>query len=228
MHTPSSYSTPALLIEPDPTLAQKFRERLITDCCLPLDLEIVPSVQKGLTYLRTHQVIVVLMNLVLPDVNSREAVGLLRQTANSSALIGFSRPTDITLLLDAICAGAHEVLPTIPPSAEALSLSIQSALIRANRTLRAEGLPPPVVSMPTAPMPLSKVTHDVNNSLTSIKGFADILLARLSAEDPSRYCAEQIQQACAKAEILIKQLPGSSVASSSLRPSDSLNTSSAA
>jgi DNA-binding response OmpR family regulator len=214
MHTtPSSYSTPTLLIEPDPTLALRFQELLTTDCCPVLDLGKASSFQEGLTYLRTHQVTLVLMNLVLPDATGRQAVHLLRQTANSSALIGFSRHPDTSLLLDAIRAGAHDVLLAIPPSAESLGLSIQSALIRANRTLRVEGPPPPVVSRPTAPMPLSKVAHDLNNSLTSIKGFADILLARLSAADPSRHCAEQIQHACAKAEVLIKQLSGSPAAS---------------
>ena len=224
MHTaPSSTSTPALLIEPDPTLARRFQELLTTACCPTLDLGIASSFREGMSYLRAHQVTVILMNLVLPDSSGREAVGLLRQAASSSALVGFSWPPDRTLLLETIRAGAHEVLFTMPPSAEALNLSVQCALIRAARPLSS----PPSASIPASSVQLSKVAHDLNNSLTSIKGFADILLARLSAGDPSRHCAEQIHHGCAKAEVLIKQLAGTSLPSSSLHPSDSSNTTAA-
>ena len=218
MHTPSpSCPTAALLIEPDSTLARRFQEVLTTEHCPTLDLRIVSSFREGVSYLQTHQVTVILMNLVLPDSNGREAVGFLRQSASSSALIGFCRPTDTPLLLDAIRAGAHDVLFTMPPSAEALNMSIQCALVRAARPL----IPPSTTSIPTSSMSVSKVAHDLNNSLTSIKGFADILLARLSAEDPLRHCAEQIHHGCAKAEALIKQLSGASIPSSPLLPSDS-------
>lgn len=224
MHTPpSSNSTPALLIEPDPTRSLRFQELLTTECCPALDLGIAASFREGVSYLRAHQATVILMNLTLPDSSGQEAVGLLRQTARSSALIGFSWPPDTTVLLEAIRAGAHEVLFTMPPSAEALNLAIRCALIRATRPLPS----PTPASIPTSSMRLSKVAHDLNNSLTSIKGFADILLARLSAEDPSRHCVEQIHHGCAKAEILIKQLAATSLPSSSLRPSDSSDTTAA-
>lgn len=224
MHTPPpSGPTGVLLIEPDPTLARGFQELLTTEHCSTLDLRIVSSLREGVQYLQAHQVTVILVNLILPDSRGREAVGLLRQTTSSSALIGFCRPTDTALLLDAVRAGAHEVLFTMPPSATALNLSIQCALVRATRTLR----PPSPISIPTSSLSLSKVVHDLNNSLTSIKGFADILLARLSVEDPSRHCAEQIHHGCAKAEALIKQLSGASIPSSVLHHSDSSNATAA-
>jgi len=205
MSTPASSA--ALLIEPDPDLAKTFRELMAVAYHASITLDVASSLHEGLTYLRTHHVPLILMNLSLSNHSGREAVTQVRQAADSSAIIGFHRTTDITLLSDAIRAGAHEVLPLIPPSAETLRLSITSALIRATRPLTDTPPAPSDGANPTSNAPLTKIAHDLNNCLTSINGFADILLARLSAEDPSQYCAEQIKLACTRAEHVIKQLP---------------------
>ncbi|MDH5193906.1 MAG: response regulator [Nitrospira sp.] len=228
MPTQCSSSSAALLIEPDPNLARSFRELIVFAYHSSVPLEILPSLHEALTYLQTQHVPLILMNLALPDDTGREAVKRVRQTASSSAIIGYHRTTDTTMLSDAIRAGAHEVLPLIPPSAETLRLSITSALIRATRPLTATEPAPPATTSPTVAFPLGKVAHDLNNCLTSIKGYADILLARLSAGDPSQYCVEQIKLACGRAEIVIKQLPHTTSTSSAPQPSTPINNAPAA
>ncbi len=207
MPTELPSSSAALLIESDPAIAQAFQDLIVLAYHSSVTLDVVCSLSEGLTYLQAHHVPVILMDLSLPDSAGRKAVDLVRETAPASALIGFHRTTDTTMLSDAIRCGAHEVLPVIPPSAETLRLSITSALIRATRLQTATEPVPSVDAHQTLSLPLAKVAHDLNNCLTSINGFADILLARLSAEDPSHYCAEQIKLACTRAECLIKQLP---------------------
>ena len=202
-----SSSHAALLIEPDPHLTMALRELIAVAYHSSLTVDAVSSLHEALTYLQTHHVPLILMNLSLPDDAGREAVGLVRQTASCSAVIGFHRTIDATMLPDAIRAGAHDVLPVFPPSAETLRLSITSALIRATRPLTTTEPAPSAGAHPAASLPLAKIAHDLNNCLTSINGFSDILLARLSPEDPSQHCAEQIKLACARAESLIKQLP---------------------
>ncbi|MFO0699225.1 MAG: hypothetical protein U0236_08355 [Nitrospira sp.] len=228
MPTQVPSSSAALLIEPDPDLVRAFQELIALAYHSSITLDVVSSLQEGLTYLQTRHMPLILMNLALPDNAGRAAVELVRQTAKSSALIGFHRTTDTAMLSDAIRAGAHEVLPIIPPSAETLRLSITSALIRATRPLTttesisATGSPPP------SSISLAKVAHDLNNCLTSINGFSDILLARLSAEDPSRHCAAQIKQACARARNVIQQLPRMTSACSPPQPSEPVNNAPAA
>ncbi|MBX3306662.1 MAG: hypothetical protein KF751_11495 [Nitrospira sp.] len=207
MSTALSSSSAALLIEPDPDLAQAFRELIVLAYHSSVTLDVVLSLKEGLTYLQAHHVPVILIDLSLSDDAGRDAVECVRETAASSAIIGFHRTTDTTKLSDAIRAGAHEVLPVIPPSAETLRLSITSALIRVACPRTVTKPVPSADAHRTLSLPLMKVAHDLNNCLTSINGFADILLARLSAEDPSQYCAEQIKLACTRAESLIKQLP---------------------
>ncbi|HMS84739.1 MAG TPA: response regulator [Nitrospira sp.] len=218
MSTQLPSSSAALLIEPDPDLVRMFRELIAFAYHSAVPLDVVSSLHEGLTYLQTHRVPLILMNLSLPDNAGRSAVELVRQTAGSSAIIGFHHATDTTMLSNAIRAGAHEVLPVIPPTAETLRLSITNALIRATRLLTttepapSTGVPPPLSA------PLAKVVHDLNNCLTSINGFADILFARLPAEDPSRYCAAQIKQACTRAQDFVRQLPRMTNTSSSSQP----------
>ena len=206
MLTELSSSSAALLIEPDLDLVRTFRELIALAYHSSATLDVVVSLEEGLTYLEAHHVPVILMDLSLSGNSGREAVERVRARATSSAIIGFHQTSDPTKLSDAIRAGAHEVLAIIPPSAETLRLSITSALIRAARPQPVTEPVPSTEALPTASFPLTKVAHDLNNCLTSINGFTDILLARLSAEDPSQYCAGQIKLGCTRAAGLIKQL----------------------
>jgi signal transduction histidine kinase len=53
---------------------------------------------------------------------------------------------------------------------------------------------------------LSKLVHDLNNAITSINGFADLLLTRLPLDEPTRASAEQIRKAGTRAAALVKAL----------------------
>lgn len=207
MPTQIPSSSAALLIEPDPDLAGTFRELMTLAYHSSVTLDAVASLHDGLMYLQTHHVPVILMNLSLPEHAGREAVERVRQAAGSSAIIGFQRTPDAAMLSHAIRAGAHEILPVTPPSAETLRLSITSALLRATRPLTSTEPLPSSDAPPASSVSIRKAAHDLNNCLTSINGFADILLARLPADDPSHRFAEQIKLACARAENVIKQLP---------------------
>lgn len=53
---------------------------------------------------------------------------------------------------------------------------------------------------------MPELTHALNNAMTSTNGFADILLARLPANDPARACAEQIKLSGKRAAALVQEL----------------------
>lgn len=203
----SPLSSVALLIEPDPDRALVFQELMASAYHASVTPDVVSSLDEGLAYLQTHHVPLIFINLSLPGQAGRQAVEQVRQVAPSSAVIGLHQTTDTTILAGAIRAGAHEVLSLIPLSAESLRLSVSTALIRASSPLTTIQPTLSTQANPTLSLSLAKVAHDLNNCLTSINGYADILLARLPEEDPSLGCAEQIKLACTRAESLIKQLP---------------------
>ncbi len=201
----SSRSLSVLLIEPSAGLATKIQELLICQFHASLDLGIARSLREGMTHLCTHRVDLVLMDLALPDYKDLDAIRALRMTAPASALVALSTAANEALLLDAIGAGAHEVLSVAAPSAQELRSVIDRAIVRAGHlgagAASALSIPPPSLS-PAPP----RIVHDLNNVMTSINGFADLLLTRLPPDDPARASAEQIRKAGTRATALVKAL----------------------
>lgn len=201
-----THPTSILLIEPARGPAMRLQEGLLAQQEGPLDIGVARTLREGLTHLRTHHVDLVLMNLTLPDDKGLDAVRALRLAAPTCALIALSAVPDETLFLDALCAGAHEVLAVASPSASELRITVERALVRARRG--ASETQSASRSSAAGACASPRVIHDLNNVLTSINGFADILLARLPSEDPARSCAEQIRHAGTRAAALVKSLEG--------------------
>ncbi len=201
-----SNSISLLLIEPKKALVQRFQDVLAKSFSAAPTPQVVSSLQEGLNYLDNREVAVVLTDLVLPDSSGPDAVRILRRTAPSSAVVAFTESGDMALLLEAVQAGAHEAPPNVLLLPEELTLTIQSALIRVRsskiHTETAQSHFPIAASPPSLP----KLAHDLNNALTSINGFTDILLARLPADEAPHRCAEQIKDACDRASSLARDL----------------------
>lgn len=203
--TPTPSSLSVLLLGPRTDLMTTLSIWLMDQFPATVDLATAASLHEGMSRLCTHRATVILVDLSLPDGSGPDAVSALRRVTPSSALIAFSSTGDESGLLEAIRAGAHEVLPTPLSSPHSLSHAIQSALIRSGmRTAHTEprSLAPPFATSTS----LLKVVHDLNNALTSLNGFADILLARLPSEDSTRNCAEQIKKSVVRATALIQAL----------------------
>lgn len=194
-----------LLIEPYSGLAIRLQELLIAQFHTRLDLGIARSLREGMTHLSTHRVDLVLMDLTLPDYKGLDAIRALRMTTPATALVALSTAANEPLLLDAIGAGAHEALSVAAPSPQELRSVIERALVRAAQpgtgTASATVVPPPS-SSPAPP----RIVHELNNVMTSINGFADILLTRLPPDDPARTSAEQIRKAGTRATALVKAM----------------------
>ena len=203
--------TSILLIESKKSLALKFQDLFTMFFPTIPSLQVAASLQEGSDFLNSCGVSLILLDLDLPDSAGPNAVQLLRATAPRSAVIAFTESGSMNVLLGAVQAGAHELLHTIPPSPQELSLAIHIALIRiSSSTISAQT---PQSHVPTAPSPssMAKLTHDLNNALTSINGFTDILLARLPEEDSSHRYAEQIKDACDRAGLLSREMASLSV-----------------
>ncbi len=195
-----------LLIEPKKALALKLRDLLAKSVSTAPNPQVVSSLQEGLTYLGSHEVALVLMDVMLPDSRGADAVRILRTATPPSAVVAFTETGDRALLLEAIQAGAHETLPNVLLSPEELTLVLHRALIRVSSSNIPAESAQSHAPMAVSPNSLPKLVHDLNNVLTSINGFTDILLARLPAEEAPHRCAEQIKESCDRAANLVRDL----------------------
>jgi CheY-like chemotaxis protein len=203
--TPPTVPTSILLIAPERSHVLKLQELLMGRFLPAIDLAIAGSLREGMTYLCSHPVALTLMSLSLPDYKGLDAVRAVRLAVPESALIAYSATPSIRLLLDAVRAGAHEVLSLADTSADTFHLAVDCAMIRATQPVgQAEAFAPDRPHPGSATMP--QLVHDLNNTIMSINGFADLLLTRLPAEAPSRACSEQIKRAGTRAAALIKSL----------------------
>jgi DNA-binding NarL/FixJ family response regulator len=203
----SEASPPAsvLLIESERSLALKLHDLLFDTFHESLDLAVAGSLRDGMTYLCSHRVPLILISLEVSDYKGLDAVRALRLAAPDSGLIAYGSVVHEALRLDAIRAGAHEVFSITDASVDTFRLAAECAIARTNPHQRdADSLTPghPISTYPTTP----QLVHDLNNAMTSINGFADILLARLSADEPARTWAEQIRKAGTRAAALVKTL----------------------
>ena len=201
----ASQPTPILLIEPERGFALKVQDLLLNLFHESLDLGVARSLREGLTYLSSHRVPLILISLAVSDYKGLDAVRALRLTAPDSGLIAYGTIIDETVRLNVIRAGAHEVLSLADTSPDVFRLTIECAMIRAN--LPRIGARSALPEQPTAVPPrMQELTHALNNAMTSINGFADILLARLPTSDPAWAYAEQIKLSGKRAAALVQEL----------------------
>lgn len=200
-----SQPTAVLLVESDKNLVLKLQGLLHAHFDATLDPGIACSVSDGTAYLCAHRVSLVLIGLAVSDNKALDALRVLRLTTPDSGLIAYGSVVDERLRLDAIRAGAHEVLSITDTSADTFRLAVKCAMVRAKQPRLDAGQTPPGRPVTVAP-PAPELAHDLNNAMTSINGFADILLARLPPDEPARTCAEQIKMAGARAAELVKAL----------------------
>lgn len=205
---PTSESSPAsvLLIEPNRTLALQFRELLAKSFSKMPDTMMVDSLQDGVHVLRSREISLVLVDVELPDSTCGDAVHLLRTAAPHSAVIAFAPSGNEESLLEGLQAGSHELLYCILPSTQELRLAVRSAFIRARSPKMPSEVLQAVSPHAILPATVSKLAHDLNNALMSIKGFTEVLLTRLPADESPHHCAEQIKDACDHASLLTKEL----------------------
>jgi signal transduction histidine kinase len=219
----SAAPTSVLLIESKRSLALKLHDLLFGLFDESLDLAVACSLRDGMTYLCSHRVPLILISLEVSDYKGLDAVRALHLAAPGSGLIAYGTVVHKALRLDAIRAGAHEVFCIADASTDTFRLAAECAIARTNpHQLEADSSTAgePISTYPARP----QLVHDLNNAMTSINGFADILLARLPADEPARNCAEQIRKAGTRAAALVKALAPSGGTAPAVQTPDSAAT----
>lgn len=152
------------------------------------------------TTLQGTPVDLVVLDGMCDENTARDRLRVVRSLTPASArLVVLAQPLEpraLTLLRD----GAHEVLAllTTPPAEACRTIA---------RALARSGRPVPAFTYPHAqPAPQSsagKLVHDLNNLMTSINGFADLLASRMAPQDPNRPGIEHIRKAGQRAISLL-------------------------
>jgi signal transduction histidine kinase len=192
-HEPTSI----LLLGSEGPLAGTSGAWLHTHFAEPLTIHSVHTVPDALAYLRDHHVDLVLVD----EAAARTELRTIHTVSPATAVIALAMGTDTSALLHTLRQGVHEVL-SLHPSAETDHVrTIERALARVNgRTDILKESDTRAYELTISP----RLIHDLNNLLTSINGFADLLLSRLAPDDPARMNAEQIRLAGKRAVMLLK------------------------
>lgn len=189
--------TSIVLLGSDDPLAETFGAWLHAHLAEPLTLHFVHTIPDALAYLRDHHVDLVFVE----EAAARTELRTIHTVSPATAVIALAMGIHTPALLHTLRQGVHEVL-SLHPSAETDPVrTIERALARVNgRTGILKESDTRAYELPTSP----RLIHDLNNLLTSINGFADLLLGRLAPDDPARMNAEQIRLAGKRAATLLK------------------------
>ncbi|MDP3090034.1 MAG: hypothetical protein Q8N04_05110 [Nitrospira sp.] len=163
----------------------------------PLNVASVTTVPEALVYLQSHRVDLILVD----EATARTELRTIHTASPATAIIGLVMKMDESVQLLMLRQGVHEVLSLLPSTDAEQARTIERALARVNGRagLLKSGEPCPDIA--TAP---PRLIHDLNNLLTSINGFADLLLAQLTPDHPARTGAEHIRLAGKRAATLLK------------------------
>lgn len=155
------------------------------------------TLPEALTYLRSHRVDLLLVD----EAAARTELRMIHAVSPATAIIALMVQPEPSVLLHLLRQGVHEALSLLPAAGIDHRRTIERALARVNgRTDILNDAAPRSCPIPEGP----QLIHDLNNQLTSINGFADLLLSRLAPDDPARMNAEQIRLAGTRATTLLK------------------------
>ena len=163
----------------------------------PLTVAAVHTIPETLVYLRAHRVDLILVD----EVTAQTELRTIHRASPTTAIIGLIMKMDESVQLLMLRQGVHEVLCLLPSTDTDHAHTVKRALARVNGRagLLKSGDPRPDIA--AAP---PRLIHDLNNLLTSINGFADLLLAQLPIDSPARMGAEHIRLAGKRAVTLLK------------------------
>lgn len=190
-----------LFLGPQSPLTAHIDSWLHTHLPGPLTVRMTATLSDALEQLQAQRVDLVLLDPKKPDPSGQDPLSALRTASPASALLALLSHADDDSIIDALYRGAHEVLAITSSTHMDVYRSIAQALARTGKLLPALMQPNTIPVTPSNP---DRLIHDLNNLLTSINGFADLLLTRLAPQDPARRSAEHILTAGKRAASLLK------------------------
>ena len=193
LHAPTS----VVFIGSGMPLAETLDAWMHTHFTEPLNVAFIATVPEALAHLQSHHV-----DLIFVDETAAQAdLHTIHTASPTTAIIGLVMTVDDSVQLLMLRQGVHEVLALLPSTDADHARTLARALARVNGPA---GLLKSSESRPDITAAPPRLIHDLNNLLTSINGFADLLLTQLPTDNPARLGAEQIRLAGRRAATLLK------------------------
>jgi len=189
--------TPTILVVDDENIIRNILAKLIH--ALGYSVLQASHSTEAVSMIRQHKPELVLLDIMMPGVNSMEVMHTVRTDATLQhiAIVLISAIDDLDTVSSYIDAGADDFLPK-PFNSALLSLKIRNALERvSNRQQLQSGTQPSDTFY-------SQLAHDLNNGLTGIMMTAELLLMEHTTS-PSKEYLEEIISSTEQISAMIKQ-----------------------
>ncbi len=179
------HTTPTILVVDDEAIIRNILAKLIHTLGYSM-LQAANSTQ-AVSMIRQHKPDLVLLDIVMPGVDSMEVLRTVRGDADLShtAIILISAINDLETVSAYIQAGADDFLPK-PFNSALLGLKIRNALERAAIARRLQS------ALQARDVFCQQLSHDLNNSLTGIMMSAELILMEQASSSTEQHVREII------------------------------------
>jgi DNA-binding NarL/FixJ family response regulator len=197
-----------LLVEDNSGDVFLFRE-YIRASEVAIALEVVSHLQNAFVKLNDHAFDAILLDLSLPDSQGIETFDQLHKTMPDIPLIILTGNDDENLAIEAVKKGAQDYLVKNQTSGGILLRAIRHAIERHHlqqsltmaqqQLLKTERLR---VLMETA----GAAAHEINQPLTAILGYTELLLYQMAKDHPWRVDLNGIREACKRIQKIVQKM----------------------
>jgi len=189
--------TPTILVVDDEHIIRNILAKLIH--ALGYSVLQASNSTQAVSMIRQHQPDVVLLDIVMPGVDSMEVLNTVRDddSLNATAIILISGIDRLDTIATYIEAGADDFLPK-PFNSALLSMKIRNALERMRSRQHTQ------TSTESCEEFCSQLAHDLNNALTGIMMSTELLLLEQPAASSKQHL-EDIIESTEQISAIIKQ-----------------------
>lgn len=198
-----------LLIEDNRGDARLIQEILSEATWRLFEIERAESLSEGLESLTASSFDVVLLDLSLPDSSGLDTLARIQSNFTQTPVVVLTGLNDDMLAIEAVRKGAQDFLVKGHIDAELLSRSIRYSIERKNAEKEKDQLQLQLAQaqkMEAIGTLAGGVAHDLNNVLTGLINYPELLLAKMEENNPFREQISKIKNSAEKAASIVQDL----------------------